>query len=386
MTARPATRPAGARAVEVRPVSGQADWKRFIRLPFRLYADDPAWVPPLDRDVREALSPRHPFHQHADVQCFLAWRDGRVVGRIAAIRNRTHIDFHEEPVGFFGLFECEDDREAAGALLDTVESWLRERDLSIVRGPFNLSTNDELWSPGILLTGFDRPPVVMMAHGRPYYASLVEAAGYVKCKDLLAYWVDAETAGLDRLAKTVDVIRRRAGVTMRDLDMKQLPAEIERIQEIYNSAWERNWGFVPMQADEIEHMAKALKPVVDPRLCKILEQGDEVVGFAIGLPDYNQVLRHLGGRLLPFGFLKFLWYRRRIGQARVLTLGLKPAYRQRGLDAMLILELFLSGVRRGLPRGECSWILDDNLSMQRGIERVGGIADKTYRVYEKRLG
>ena len=295
------------------------------------------------------------------------------------------MDYHGENAGFFGLFECDDDPEAARSLLATAEAWAQERGLSIIRGPFNLSTNDELWSPGILIDGFERPPVVMMAHAPPYYQRLVESAGYEKSKDLLAYWVDAEIAGLDRLGKAVDRIRERSGVTLRTIDMKRLDAEVALIQDVYNSAWERNWGFVPMSSDEIEHMAKSLEPVVNPDYCLLIEHDGQVVGFGVALPNYNEVLNHLGGRLFPIGFLKFLFYRRRIGTARVLTLGLKPGFRNRGLDAMVILELFRAGVRAGQPRGECSWILEDNWEMRRGLERIGGEAYKTYRVYEKNL-
>ena len=338
-------RPARAGTVDVRPVEGRADLDAFVRLPFRLYAQDPAWVPPLDSDVRHALDAKHPFHRHAEVRPFLAWRDGRAVGRIVAIHNRTYVEFHERSVGFFGLFECEEDPDAAAALLATVEDWLRERGLAACEGPFNLSTNDELWSPGILIEGFERPPVIMMGHALPYYGRLVEAAGYAKVKDLLALWTDIETAGMDRLGRSV----------------------------------------VPMAPAEIAHMAKALKPVVNPELCLLLEKDGETVGFALGLPDYNQVLRHLGGKLFPLGFLKFLWYRRRITTTRILTLGLRPGYRNRGLDAVLIHELFLAGDRAGAGRGECSWVLEDNLDMLHGMERIGGVADKRYRVYGKPL-
>jgi ribosomal protein S18 acetylase RimI-like enzyme len=386
MTAGPTSRaaqPAGA--VEVQPVRGRADLKEFIRLPFRIYADDPAWVPPLDAEVRKALSPAHPFHRHAEVACFLARRGGRTVGRIAAIHNRAHVEFHQESVGFFGLFECEDDEAAAAALLATVERWLVERGLNACRGPFNLSTNDELWSPGILIRGFQHPPVVMMGHARDWYARLVERAGYAKNKDLIAIWTDSRDNDLDRLGRSVDRVQRRTGVTMRAIDMKNLPAEIARILEVYNAAWERNWGFVPMTAAEIEHMAKALKPIVNPELCLILEKDGQPIGFGLGLPDYNQVLRHMGGRLFPLGWLKFLYYRRRIDATRVLTLGLKPEYRGRGLDAMVYLEMFRAGERAGAGKGECSWMLEDNLEMLHLVERIGADVYKTYRIFEKPL-
>lgn len=384
MTAASTSRPASsAGQVEVVPVTGRTLLREFVRLPHRIYADDPCWVPPLDADVKAALSPDHPFHEHGEVACYVARRQGRVVGRIAAIHNRAHVEFHHEPVGFFGLFECEDDEAAAAALLGAAERWLADRGMRFCRGPFNLSTNDELWSPGVLIRGFHRPPIIMMGHSRPWYARIIEAAGYAKNKDLLAVWVDSEKNDLERLARSVERVRRRTGVHMRTIDMKRLPEEIGRILEVYNSAWEKNWGFVPMTPAEIDHMASALRPVVNPELCLILENDGETIGFGLGLPDYNQVLRHLGGRLFPIGWLKFLYYRRHIDATRVLTLGLKPHWRGKGLDAMVYLEMFRAGLRAGAGKGECSWMLEENIEMLAIFDRLGGDIDKTYRIFEK---
>jgi GNAT superfamily N-acetyltransferase len=387
MSAGPASRPDVAVPVagpEVRPVVGRADLGAFIRLPHRLHAADPLWVPPLDRDVRGVLDPGHPFHAHADVQCFLARRAGTVVGRIVAVVNRAYCEFHGERTGTFGLFEAEDDPAVATALLAAAESWLRGRGMTKVMGPFNLSTNDELWSPGFLVDGFHRPPVVMMGHSPPYYATLVETAGYTKAKDLIAYWI-ADGTPPARLVQGVEKLARRQGIVIRPLDMRNLNADVDRIQAVYNSAWGRNWGFVPMSEAEIRHLARQLKPVVKPELCAIAEVEGEPVGFALALPDYNQVLRRMGGRLFPTGLLRMLWYRRSIDAARVLTLGVRPGYRHKGLDALLILHLYREGVAAGYPRGECSWILEDNWDMRRGLERIGAVADKTYRVYERPL-
>lgn len=376
----------GRAAVTVRPVSGRTELDAFIRLPWRLYRGDPRWVPPLLADVRALLdTSKHPFHRHADVQLFLALRDGAAVGRIAAIVNRAHNEFHDVRLGFFGLFECDDDEDAAARLLETAEAWLRERGMTAVEGPMNLSTNDELYSPGLLVDGFDTPPVVMMTHTRPSYPALLEAAGYRGVKDLLAYWVDGSNGLPPRFMDALERAQRAARVTIRGLDMKRFAAEVDTIQDIYNSAWEQNWGFVPMTPEEIAYMAEHLKPVVNPRLCAMAEVDGEPVGFALALPDYNQALRHVNGRLLPFGVLKFLWHRRRINAVRVITLGLKPEYRHRGLDGMLIGHIFRESQKLGSPRGECSWILEDNSAMRRGIERVGGTVYKTYRVYGRTL-
>lgn len=371
--------------VTVEPVAGRADLQRFLRLPWLIYAADPHWVPPLLSDVRAALdTDRHPFHRHADVATFLARRGHDVVGRIAAVVNRAHNTFHEDRLGFFGLFECVDDQGVADALLRTAEAWLRERGMTGVQGPMNLSTNEEISSPGVLIDGFHRPPAIMMSHTPPYYATLLTRAGYTKSKDLLAYWLEGREPP-PRLQRAYDRMLRRDDLRLRSLDMRNFESEVAAIQEIYNSAWERNWGFVPMTDAEITHLARQLRPVVNPRLCAMAEVDGEPVGFALGLPDYNRALRHVNGRLFPFGIVKLLWHRRRIDAARTLTLGLKPGYRHRGLDALLITHIYIEGNRDGIWRTECSWILEDNWDMRRGLERIGAVADKTYRLFEKPL-
>lgn len=370
-------------AVDVRPVTGRPDLERFLRFPWQVYDGDPMWVPPLLSDVRATLDPkRHPFHRHADVQTFLAWSGDRVVGRIAAVVNHAHNEFHEDRLGFFGLFECEDDQSAASALIAAAQAWLAARGMTAMRGPVNLSTNEEISSPGILIDGFHRPPAVMMSHNPRYYRALLEGAGCEKSMDLLAYWIDTPEVP-HRLRRAYDRLLRDGHVTLRSIDLDRFDEEVATIQGVYNSAWERNWGFVPMSAAEIEHMARQLKPVVKPGLCAIAEVDGEPVGFALGLPDYNLALRHMNGRLFPFGVLKLLWYRRKIDTARTITLGVKPGFRSRGLDALLTTHLILEAAEIGIWRSECSWILEDNWDMRRGLERTGGVADKTYRVYDK---
>lgn len=375
-----------SRDVEVRPVAGRGELEIFVRLPWRIYARDPHWVPPLMSDVRHALDPaRHPFHQHAEVATFIAWRGSEAVGRIAAIVNRASTEFHEDATGHFGLFESIEDDAVASALLRAAEAWLAERGMTRVEGPMNLSTNEEICSPGVLVEGFHRPPVIMMGHTPQYYAGLIERAGYARVKDLLAYWLEGREPP-PRLRRAYDRMMASGRVTLRSLDMRRLDAEIDRIQAVYNSAWERNWGFVPMSAAEIAHMAKQLRPVVNPKLCALAEIDGEVVGFALGLPDYNVALRHVDGRLFPVGIFKLLWHRRRIDSARIITLGLKPGYRNRGLDALMITHIYIEGNRAGIWRGECSWILEDNWDMRRGLERIGAVADKTYRIFGRTIG
>jgi GNAT superfamily N-acetyltransferase len=365
----------------VAPARDAASLNRFIRLPWRIYAHDSAWVPPLRADVRKVLRADHPFHQHADAEYFLAVRDGEPVGRIAGVVNHQYNTFHETRTGFIGLFESIDDPAVADALLRTAADWLRDRGMSEAIGPFNLSTNDELYSPGILLDNFARPPVLMMAHNPPYYAALFEAAGWEKERDLLSYLLEDRrtperlSRGVERLTGSID------GLVIRPLDMKRLSEEVERIKDVYNSAWERNWGFAPLTDAEIARLAHDLKPIADPRFALLAEVHGAPVGFALALPDYNQALRHLNGRLLPFGFLKLLWYRRNIDGLRIFTLGLKPEYHRRGIDALFYLRMYQNAIDAGYQSAEASWILEDNWGMRRALERLGAYVHKTYRVY-----
>lgn len=380
-----AAAPSPATVVPVRERWSRA---RFIGLPWEIYADDEAWVPPLRSDVRKLMDPAHPFQQHAETEFFLAVDEaGDAVGRIAAVVNALYNEFHESRTGFIGLFESIDDTAVATALLDRAGEWLRERGMTEAMGPFNLSTNDELYSPGILLDSFDKPPVLLMAHNPPYYRRLFEDAGWEKRKDLLSYWLEEESAPPERLVRGMERLADRVdGLVVRQLRMDELDQEVERIKEVYNAAWERNWGFTPLTEAEIAHLASDLKPIVDTRYALIAEVHGEPVGFALALPDYNQALRHVNGRLFPFGILKLLWYRRKIDRVRVLTLGLKPRYLRKGIDALFYLKIFQNGLAAGMHRAEAAWILEDNWGMRRGLERMGGYVYKTYRVYGTELG
>jgi GNAT superfamily N-acetyltransferase len=382
-----AAAPAAGAGLRVREVAPGEPLRPFVDLAWTVNAADPRWVPPLRMAVETVLDRRrHPFHRHAEAAYFLAERDGRPVGRIAAVVNRAHNDFHGEAQGTFGLFESADDPEAAAALLEAAAAWLRARGMTVMRGPFNLSSNDELYSPGVLVEGFDTPPSVMMSHNPPYYGRLLESAGLGKAKDLLAYWI-ADDHVPERLRNVMERMAARAGVSIRTLRLKELAAEVGRIQEVYNAAWSRNWGFAPMTEDEFRHLAKELRPVVDPELVLIAEKADgEPIGFLLALPDLNRALRHLpDGRLLPFGFLKFLWHRRRIDTVRILTLGLKPGYQHLGLGAALYARLLHVGPRLGYHAAEASWILEDNREMCLALEKLGARACKRYRVFEREI-
>jgi len=381
------TRTTTSRPLRVREIPEGESLRGFIDLQWRINQGDPQWVAPLRMSVTGALDrKKHPFHRHADVAYFVAERGGEIVGRVAAIVNHAHNEFHEEKTGFFGLFEAEDDAGVASALLDAAAAWLAERGMERMRGPVNFSTNEEIASPGVLIEGFDTPPAAMMTHNPPYYEALMEGAGLEKSKDLTAFWLVSDGGPPARLVKGFERALEREGATIRPLDLKRFRQEVDTIKAIYNSAWSRNWGFVPMSDAEFEHMAKDFRPIVDPALCLIAEVDGEPVGFSLGIPNIHEAMRHIpSGRLFPFGLFKFLWYRRRIRGLRVITLGFTPKYQHSGLGAAFYLRTWLSGTARGYDRAEASWILEDNLDMARPLERMGGRIYKRYRIYERAI-
>lgn len=367
--------------MRILPVRSRRDLHQFVTLPWKIYQGNPYWVPPLLSEVKRLLNRRkHPFHLHADVEYFLAFRGEEVVGRIAATVNYQYVRFHGQSVGFFGFFESIDDPEVATALLQAAEQWMAARGMQRVLGPMSFSTNEEC---ALLVDGFQSAPAVMMPYNPPYYATLIAGGGYTKAKDLLAYFLDGNIPPPERLCRGVARLQQRHEITIRPIDVRRFRQDVELIQEVYNSAWEQNWCFVPMTPEEIVDLAKQLRTVGNPNLCLLAERNGEAVGFALGLPDYNQALRHLKGRLFPLGLLKLLWYRRSMNGARVLALGLKPGFRNMGIDAMLYLRLWQEAPKNGYPLVECSWILEDNWPMRRGLERMGGTITKTYRIYEK---
>ena len=372
-----------ASSLLVVPVESRADLRRFIDLPWTIYRGDPDWVPPLKRDVRAAFDPaKHPFHLHSEVQPYLALRGKDVVGRICAIRNRNHEAIHEEAVGFFGWFESIDDPEVAEALFDAVRAWLRERGLTAMRGPTSFSTNE---TTGLLIDGDSRPPVLLMAHNPPWYPGLLEGCGLQKVKDLYC-WNILEGAWPEHLFRAEKLVTRRYGTRIRTLDMSKFDEELRLVRRIYNSAWEKNWGFVPMTDAEMDHMAAELKPIIDPDLALFAETPDgEAIGFTLALPDFNQVLHKLNGRLTPWALLKALHYKRKVTCLRVLILGLMEEWRGKGIDVLLYLAIFRNGTAAGMNEADMSWILEDNEKMNGGIERLGARMYRTYRLYEAPL-
>lgn len=359
--------------------------REFAELSWKVNARDPQWVPPLRMSLDPLLNGKHPFHQHADCTFFVAYRGGEAVGRVAAVVNHRSNEFHEERLGTFGLFECMDDPEAARSLLEHAAAWLRARGMTAMRGPFNLSTNDELHSPGVLVEGFETPPVFLMGHNPPYYARLVEGAGLEKVKDLVAFWLPHNRPS-ERLLEGLERLAKRGGWSIRPVNLKRFKKEVGTVMGIYNSAWERNWGFVPMTEAEFNHMAKEFRPVVDPNLCLIAEKDGEPIGFLLCVPDLNQAFKHLrDGRLFPFGIFKLLWHKRKIRSLRIMTLGMKPGYQDSGIGAALYTRGFDASAERGYLNGEASWILEDNHRMCIAMEKAGGTIYKRYRIYERAL-
>lgn len=368
--------------MEIVPVSDGRGLDRFIAFPYDHYRDDPLWVPQLRRDVRTLLSPgKNPFFEHAEAHYVLARVNGKVVGRIAAIKNDAHTREHQDKVGFYGFFESIDDQAVANALFDTAAAWLRQRGFDTMRGPMSPSINDEC---GLLIENNGMPPSLMMSYNPPYYRGLHQRYGFTKAKDLLAY-EGGGAAPPERLLRLAGRVAERAGITLRPLDIKRFTAEVELVKALYNRAWEKNWGFVPLTEAEIDHLAKQLRPIVVPDLVVFAERAGEVVGFGIGLPDFNLALLHnRSGRLFP-GILKVLWHARRIHRARVLLLGVIPELRGRGIDGVLYHWVWNNCVKHGMPQGEGGWILEDNAPMTKAAEQLGFQRSKVYRVYDKPL-
>ncbi len=376
-------------ALSVEEVVGPAALRGFLEMPAALYREDPNWVPPLIFERRMHLDPRkNPFFARAEVAYWLARRDGRPVGRISAQVNRAHLDRHRDATGHFGFLEAEDDPEVFGRLLATAEAWLRRRGMKRILGPFTLSINDE---SGLLVDGFDRPPYLMMNHAPPYYAARLEAQGYRKAKDLIAYLCPADFE-LPRPARALLAkAEHDPSLRVRNIDMGRFKEEIATVVDIFNDAWSENWGFLPFSEAEVGHLAENLKPILTPGAVAIAEVEGAPAAMAVTLPNVNEAIRDLGGRLLPFGWLKLLW-RLKVRGTRTIRMPLMGVRRRfhgtpigGALGLMVIERVRRYHRRRGVTEGELSWILEDNLPTRHLIETLGGRAYKTYRVYEKAL-
>ncbi|MEE8547622.1 MAG: N-acetyltransferase [bacterium] len=359
-------------------------FKDFINLPWTLYRGDPYWVPPLKKDVSGLLSIKHPFYRNAQRKIFVCYKNERPAGRIVGILNNAHNEIHNEKTGFFGFFESIPDQEVASALFAEAESYLVENGMEVSRGPVNPSMNEEC---GLLVDNFMSPPFIMTPYNPPYYSDLIEGAGYSKAKDLFAYYFNVGQRLPDRLARLAKKIEQREkGLTVRYLDMKNFDHDLELVKTIYNEAWEKNWGFFPMTDEEINYMAKNLKPIVDPEKIAFAFIDGEPAGFLMALPDYNQVLRILNGRLLTLRLIRALKAAKEIKTARVMILGTREKFRKRGIEALLFALLWQKGIDRGEKYGEFSWTLEDNtLVNETAMKIFGATRYKTYRIYDREL-
>jgi GNAT superfamily N-acetyltransferase len=376
--------------LSIAPVSTRREREHLLRLPWRIYAEYPAWVPPLLLERRQNLSPRHnPFLQRVEAQLFLARRGAEVVGSIAAFIDPRANEIYQEAAGSFGFFEVLPDAEAAAALLRTAEEWCRARGMRCLRGPHNFSYDNEC---GVLVKGHDEMPIVMTLYSPPYYAEFVERSQFTRAADWYAYRLPLPTRVDDlppRMERVRDIARRRSGITVRPVRLNDFASELARVQQIYNQAWSRSAGFVPLDDAEVAALARGLRPFVDPAMTLLAERDGQVVGASVTLPDLNQILRHMNGRLLPTGWWYLLRRQRYISRARIFALGVLPAYRQRGIEAAFIVETFRAAIRKGYRELELSIVVEHNTATHRSIapliDMLGGDIARTYRIYEKSL-
>lgn len=371
--------------IQIAPLSRNSrDVQRFLELGYSIYRNDPYWVAPLLMDLKKVFTDANPLFQHADMQLWVATQGGQDVGRIAGVVDRNHNQAAGDSAAFFGFFECIDDEQVSRRLFEQVRAWAAERGLKRLLGPMNPTTNDEC---GLLIKGFGSSPVFMMTYNPEYYVRLFDAAGFAKSKDLLAFHIDLAGIPLDRLGRIAAKIRQRnPSLAFRPVRRKTLTNDLTKVKEVYNAAWQKNWGFVPMTDAEVDFMAERLKPLLMEGLVWLAEAGAEPVGFLLAMPDYNPALKPLKGRLLTpqvLGFIPYLMGWKRPTRTRVLTLGVKEQYRNKGLESAMLIEGLKVGFEAGVRESEASWILEDNVGMCRVIEAIGGKAYKTYRIYEK---
>jgi len=366
--------------IGIREVENNRTLKDFIKLPWHIYKNDPNWVPPLIYDVKRKLSPKkNPFFEHSIAQLFVAYTGSQPVGRIAAIIDFNHINFHQEQVGFFGMFECHENYSCAEILLDAAREWLKEHDMMFMRGPMNLSMNDEC---GFLLEGFESPPVIMMTYNPEYYLQFMERYGFEKAKDLYAYLNEGIVQTPERLEKIAQRAQSQHKVTIRPINMKKMEKEVSLIKHLYNAAWEKNWGFVPMTDAEMDYLAADLKKIVLPELVLFAEISGEPVGISVTVPNYNEALMQIDGHLDPLSLAKIYLHRKKIKGVRSLIMGMLKEYRVTGIPVLLFMETVKAARKLGFTWCETSWNLEDNHLINKFDETIGGRLYKKYRIYE----
>lgn len=374
-------------SVTIVPVVSASDKLDFIKSQWNFYRNDPNFVPPVIADRKKLLdTQKNPFYKHAEIQLFLAKRGGEIVGRIAAITNALHNEIHGDSIGFFGFFECENNPDTAKLLFETAENWLSAHGKTHIRGPVNPSMNDEC---GLLVEGFDSPPMILTTYNPAYYERLVKAAGFEKVKDLLAYILDNDDYINVKVRRVMGALRERHNMTIRSINFKnkkQFRRDISTLKEIYNAAWQPNWGFVKMTSEEFDFLAADLKQIANPDYALILEIHGKPAGFALALPDVNQALIFNKRGSLLGALWNLLTKKKHMNQLRIIVLGILPEFQRSGGDAALYFEIGERGLKNGNKRGEASWILEDNTMMNRALQHtMNGTVYKTYRIFEKPL-
>lgn len=372
--------------IQVVPVDTKQQLKAFIDFPHELYKDDVNYVPELFIAQRDLLTPgKHPFHEHSSLQLFLAYENGKVAGRIAAIQNNNHNKFNNTNDGFFGFYDVVNNKEVTTALLTAAEKWLKEKGAATIIGPVNFSTNETC---GMLVEGYDQPPVAMMTYNKPYYNTFISEAGFGKKTDLIAWRISNDDYD-DKPFRMTQLLRERLtqkGITIRQANMKNFKQEVESLNDVYNKAWDKNLGFVPMTEKEFSYMAKDLKLILDPEFCLIAEKDGKAIGFALCIPDVNQILIDVKrGRLFPTGIFKLLFRKKNINGIRVIALGVLEDYRKLGIEAVFYGTIIQKCVEKNIRTAEASWILEDNFLMNKAIENIKGKPYKKYRIYEKAI-
>ena len=373
--------------IEISRVASPAERDRFIKFPWRIYENDPVWVPPLLLERKQFLDrKKHPFYEHGDAALFLARAGGEVVGRIMACHDPKYNALHQSNVGFFGMFESIDDQQVASALLEAAADWLRQLGRDQIMGPIDYSIFDLC---GVLIEGFQFPPMVLTAYNPPYYRGLIEGCGFEKEIDLYAWWFSDPTEAAKRLRRLAGALEKRREITLRQGNLRNLIGESRKLLQIYNEAWKNNWGFIEFTEREFEFMTQELKPILVSELVWVAEVQGEPVGFILCVPDINVALKKINGRLttfgLPIGLAKLLYYKSRIKTVRLVALGVLPKYRRHGIAEMLVLRIIEEAmIKRGLV-GECSLILENNRMMNRFLEAIGAEKYKTYRIYRRSL-
>jgi GNAT superfamily N-acetyltransferase len=365
-------------------VADSDERKKFVELPYQMYKGDEHWVPPLRMDQKKLIdTQKNPFFENAEIILFYAEQNGKPAGRIAAIIDHRFNDFHNSKTGHFGFFECINDQSTADLLFKVAEDWLRDKGMEKVIGPASPSMMDTV---GILVEGFEKKPYILMPYNKEYYPKLFADGGFDKEMGMFAYVVREDTVSLERIQRAGQIVlKRNPGLKIRPVNLKKMDEEAHIIREIFNKAWAKNWGFIPLSKAEMDAVAKDLKMILDPDLACIAEVDGKPIAFSVALPDYNQVFDKMNGNLFPLGIIKLLMGRKKINRCRTALMGVLPEYQGKGIDALLHQRAIENGPKKGITESELSWILETNTDMIRVAEKIGGVRDKTYFMYSKKL-